>query len=83
MQTLLKESISYACPEQYQFLPAQFGAESAEQSADARTTLIKVLVTYTNMATATSAGRHAALQLLFRSRFLRYAGTVSNLVSIR
>ncbi|KAL3782778.1 hypothetical protein HJC23_003099 [Cyclotella cryptica] len=76
-----QESISYTCPEQYQFLPAQFGAES--HNADASTTLIKVLTIYSNMTTATPAGRHAALQLLLRARFLRYSGTVSDLVDSR
>lgn len=83
MRSSFKESISYTCPEQYLFLPTQFGTDrDAGLHAEARTILVEVLEIYSHMATATPAGRHASLQLMMRAKLLCYSGTVSDLVCV-
>ena len=57
--------------ENYPFLPAQLG-----QQQEAVNALVKTLVMYSNVIDDSySAGRHAALQLLLRTKYLRYSGS--------
>jgi hypothetical protein len=75
------EAVSRTSTDQFLFLPAQFGdASDAKHRIDSRKVLIRVLSRYMNMDNTSSAGRHAALQLLLRSKCLAYSGTVLDLV---
>lgn len=75
------EAVSRTSIDQFVFLPAQFGDVSdAKHRIDSRKVLTGVLSRYMNMDDTSSAGRHAALQLLLRSKCLAYSGTVLDLM---
>lgn len=60
------------------FLPGSFGSD--DKIAGTGSLSAKVLTSYILMENITSAGRHAADQLLLRLRYLCFRGTMSDLV---
>lgn len=63
------------------FLPATFGDGDDDTKTEASSAVAKVLAAYLKKEGITPAGRHAANQILFRVKSLRFEGSAGALVS--
>lgn len=75
-----EELIDFACPfGQATFLPAAFGIGIRLEGKEV---LAKVLISYLRKDGISARGRHSANQILLRVDYLKFAGTVADLVSV-
>jgi hypothetical protein len=75
-----EELIDFACPfGQATFLPAAFGIGIRLEGKEV---LAKVLISYLKKDGISARGRHSANQILLRVDYLKFAGTVADLVSV-
>jgi hypothetical protein len=75
-----EELIDFACPfGQATFLPAAFGIGIRLEGKEV---LAKVLISYLRKDGISARGRYSANQILLRVDYLKFAGTVADLVSV-
>ena len=81
MYGLDESSIGFSNPfgRQSIFLPATFGDHG--KKTEAMSVVAKVFTAYLNKDGITLRGRHAANQILFRVNYLRFEGSVADMVS--
>ena len=73
-------TIGFACPlGRGTFLPAAFGKDGRWET---KKIITKVLISYLEKDGMTARSRYAAIQILLRLDYLRFAGSVTDLVSL-